>query len=383
MFRFNYYGSTSSFISEWKTTTSNETVTLPYTTNGIYTGIIDWGDGSTSVNNYNNRTHTYTTAGTYIITITGRLRIFRFANSGDKTKLYRVFQWGSQFDVGVGGAHFYGCTNLDLSVVSDVLILYRPFQTSNITNFGNMFRDCTSLTTINRVNEWDISRITTMASCFYNCINFNQSLNSWDIRLVNSTSQMFYGCTLFNGNISSWQTISVTDMRNMFYQASNFNQSLNSWDVRLVDTMNQMFYGCTLFNGNISSWQTISVTDMQNMFRLAPNFNQNISAWDTADVTTMRAMFYQANAFNQNIGAWDVSNVNAVQTGFINFMFGKTFANYSTANYDALLIGWASRPVQPNQSIYFGTIKRTVISTPAKLILTSPPNNWTIVDGGL
>ena len=327
-----YEGNTP-HISEWKTTTSNETVTLPYTINGIYTGIIDWGDGSTSVNNYNNRTHTYTTAGTYIITITGRLRIFRFANSGDKTKLYRVFQWGSQFDVGVGGAHFYGCTNLDLSVVSDVLILYRPFVTSNITNFANMFRDCTSLTTINRVNEWDVSRITTMASCFYNCINFNQSLNSWDIRLVNSTSQMFYGCTLFNGNISSWQTISVTDM--------------------------------------------------QYMFRLAPNFNQNISAWDTADVTTMRGMFYQANAFNQNIGAWDVSNVNAVQTGFINFMFGKTFANYSTANYDALLIGWASRPVQPNQSISFGTIKRTIASTVSKLILTSPPNNWTIVDGGI
>ena len=324
---------TTPHISEWRTTTPNETVTLPYQTNGIYTGIIDWGDGTQSVNSYDNRTHTYASAGYYTITVYGRLRIFRFANTGDRTKLYRVFQWGSQFDVGVGGGHFYGCTNLDLSVVSDVLILYRPFIASNIQNFANMFRDCTSLTTINRVNEWDMSKVLNLANCFYNCVNFNQDLNSWDVRLV-------------------------TDM-------------------------SQMFFGCTLFNGNISSWQTISVTDMLGMFRLAPNFNQDISAWDTTDVTTMRGMFYEANAFNQNIGNWNISNVDAVQTGFINFMGLKTFSNYSTANYDALLIGWASRPVQPNQSINFGTIKRTIASTVSKLVLTSPPNLWTIVDGGL
>ena len=323
-----YQGNTP-HISEWRTTTPNETVTLPYQTNGIYTGIIDWGDGTQSVNSYANRTHTYATPGFYTITIYGRVRIFRFNNTGDKNKIYRIFQWGSQFDVGVGGAFFYGCTNLNLSVVSDVLILYRPFIISNTQNFSNMFRDCTSLTTINRVNEWDVSRIITMASCFYNC--------------------------------------------------TSFNQSLNSWDVRLVTTMNQMFYGCTLFNGNISSWQTISVTDMLGMFRLASNFNQDLSAWDTADVTTMRGMFYESMTFNQNIGNWDISNV----TNFTNFMLGKTFSNFSAANYDALLIGWASRPVQPNQSINFGTIKRTAASTAAKLVLTSAPNNWTIVDGGI
>ena len=153
-----YEGNTS-HRSEWRTTTPNETVTLPYQTNGTYTGIIDWGDGTQSVNSYDNRTHTYATAGYYTITVNGRIRVFRFSNAGDRTKLYIVFQWGSQFDVGVGGGHFHGCTNLNLSVVSDVLILYRPFVASNTQSFANMFRDCTSLTTINRVNEWDTSNI--------------------------------------------------------------------------------------------------------------------------------------------------------------------------------------------------------------------------------
>ena len=298
-----YEGNTP-HISEWRTTGTNETVTLPYTTGGTYTGIIDWGDGTQSVNSYNNRTHTYATPGYYTITVYGRIRVFRFANAGDRTKLYRVFQWGSQFDVGVGGAHFYGCTNLDLSVVSDVLILYRPFVASNTQTFANMFRDCTSLTTINRVNEWDTSNINSLQACFAFCPNFNSDVSNWNVSNVTIFQSCFGGCTNFNQNIGSWNVLSAINMSFMFQNATNFNQ---------------------------------------------------------------------------NIGNWDIRNV----TVFTSFMVGKTFLNYSTANYDALLIGWASRPVQPNISIGFGTIKRTIAGTAARLVLTSAPNLWTIVDGGL
>lgn len=320
------YAGNTPHISEWRTTSSNETVTLPYATDGSYTGIIEWGDGTQSVNSYANRTHTYATPGYYNIKITGKIRGFRFANTGDKTKIYRVFQWGNQFDLGPNGAYFYGCTNLNLSIVSDVLVLYRASIIPGIQNFANMFRECTALTTINRVNEWDVSRVISMPSCFYNCTRFNQSLNSWDIRLVTDTSQMFFGCTLFNGNITSWQPLTVTNMLGMF--------------------------------------------------RGAPVFNQNIGSWNVLSVTNMSTMFYQATNFNQNIGNWDIRNV----TNFTNFMFGKTFSNYSAANYDALLIGWASRPVKPNINISFNTIKRTAASTVSKLVLTSPPNLWTITD---
>ena len=323
-----YEGNTP-HISEWRTTTPNETVTLPYQTNGTYTGIIDWGDGTQSVNSYDNRTHTYATPGYYTITIYGRVRVFRFANAGDRTKLYRVFQWGSQFDVGVGGSHFHGCTNLNLSVVSDVLILYRPFVASNTQSFANMFRDCTSLTTINRVNEWDTSNINNLQACFFVCPNFNSDVSSWNV----SNVTIFQSC----------------------------------------------FASCTNFNQNIGSWNVSSATNMSFMFQNATNFNQNISTWNVSNVTNMLSMFQNATNFNQNIGNWNVSNV----TNFSAFMTGKTFSNYSTANYDALLIGWASRPVKPNISIGFGTIKRTAAATAARLVLTSAPNLWTIVDGGL
>jgi surface protein len=300
-----YEGNTP-HISEWRTTAPNETVTLPYQTNGIYNGIIDWGDGTQSVNSYDNRTHTYTTAGSYTIKITGRIRIFRFNNAGDRTKLYTIFQWGSQFDVGVGGGHFYGCTNLDLSIVSDVLILYRPFQTSNITSFANMFRDCTSLTTINRVNEWDTSNIINLQACFFQCPNFNGNVGSWDVSNVTIFQSCFNGCT---------------------------------------------------------------------------NFIQNLASWDVRNATNMSFMFQNATNFNQNIGNWNVKSV----TVFTSFMAGKTAANYSAANLDAIYNGWINNLLNVNLSISFGTIKYTQASRQGKALLTRTNTSLTVsgaVDNG-
>ena len=51
------------------TTNSNQTVSLPYKSYGIYSGTINWGDGLTSINSYANRNHTYAIAGTYNVTI--------------------------------------------------------------------------------------------------------------------------------------------------------------------------------------------------------------------------------------------------------------------------------------------------------------------------
>jgi hypothetical protein len=64
-------------------------------------------------------------------------------------------------------------------------------------------------------------------------------------------------------------------------------------------------------------------------------------------------------------------------------MSGKTAANYSAANLNSIYNGWSSRPVQPNLSISFGSIKYTAEAQVGKNILDFAPNNWTIVDGGI
>jgi len=134
-----------------------------------------------------------------------------------------------------------------------------------------------------------------------------------------------------------------------------------------------------IFNFNISGWDVSKVTSMAGMFRACSFFNQPIGSWNTTSVTIMNNMFENARDFNQNIGSWNVSNV----TNFTSFMVFKTAANYSAANLDAIYNGWSSRPVKPNLSINFGTIKYTAAGQAGKDILDFAPNNWTIVDGGI
>jgi hypothetical protein len=61
------------FICVWRTTTPNEMIELPYDPAGIYDGSISWGDGTSSINSYANRRHTYSLPGTYTVTILGRI----------------------------------------------------------------------------------------------------------------------------------------------------------------------------------------------------------------------------------------------------------------------------------------------------------------------
>ena len=66
------------FIATFRTTTANESIKLPYLSNGTYSGTIDWGDGTVVANSYVNRTHTYINSGDYDVTILGGINGFNF-----------------------------------------------------------------------------------------------------------------------------------------------------------------------------------------------------------------------------------------------------------------------------------------------------------------
>jgi surface protein len=302
---------------------SNEfQVRLPFVSTSFEPVIVDWGDGiveSIATFNAANVLHTYSLIGSYRIKIYGNSFFMPFNNGLEKLKITEVFSWGRAV---IGNSGFFGCANLTSENVLDV-----PSNISN--NFASLFRDCSNLSRVRRMNEWNVQN--------------------------------------------------VINMQSMFEGATAFNQNIGAWNVQNVITMQSMFRGATAFNQNIGAWNVQNVINMSLMFLSATAFNQNIGAWNVSNVVTMSLMFNGATAFNQNIGAWNVSNI----INFINFMSNKTFANYSAANYNALLIGWASRPVQPNISISFGTIRYTAAASAARSVLTGSPNFWTIIDGGI
>jgi surface protein len=444
------------FVSVWNTTntsggsSASNQIQLPLVNGGTYNFIVDWGDGNQdTITSWNQAEtlHTYTTSGTYSISLTGTIDGFVFGATGDILKILSISNFGNIiFGDSLLGI-FSGCTNLSLSSVTDTPDL------STMTRVDNMFEDCT-FSSINNLQNWDVSTIVEFESMFRNCVNFNQDISSWNLTSANSLVRMFLGASSFNSPLNTWNVSNVTTMNNMFGSASTFNQSLNSWDVSNVTdmtnmfrfasdfngnisswnvsnvtnmssmfeqclvfnqnigswnvsnvtTMNAMFNGALLFNQNIGSWNVTNVTDMTFMFAGVTAFNQNISTWNVSNVTTMNNMFAGASTFNQNIGGWDVSSVTnmngmfanatafnqnigswniSIVNNFINFMLGKTNLDYSSANLDAIYNGWSLLTVQPNETINFGTIKYTLAGQAGKNILDFAPNNWTIVDGGI
>jgi surface protein len=178
-------------------------------------------------------------------------------------------------------------------------------------------------------------------------------------------------------NVSSWGSLTIS-VGQGFQGCANLTCSATDAPLITSTSLLRYFQDCTNFNGAIGNWDMSNVTSMNRMFRTTSSFNQPIGNWSVQNVTDMLEMFEGATAFNQDIGSWNVSNV----SNFRDFMSGKTAANYSAANLDSIYNGWSSRPVQPNISIKFGTIKYNASSQASKDILTSAPNNWTIVDGG-
>ena len=300
------------FISNWDTTIINQTITLPYEPTGFYYGTIDWGDGVITDNTYLNRSHIYSTPGSYTITITGTLVGWSFNNSGDRQKIKGVSQWGC-LQLGNLGNNFFGCNNLILTSVSDTLNL------TGTNNLKSLFNLCSSITTINNLNDWDVSDVTDMSNMFNFCSSFNQPLNSWDVSNVTDMTNMFR-VTSFNQNIGTWDVSEVTSMGGMFQNCAPFNNggspSISGWSTSNVTNMSQMFYNATSFNQPIGSWDVSEVTSMGGMFTNSTSFNQPIGSWDTSKVTQMAQMFTNAILFNQPIGTWNVSNVTNMSNMF-------------------------------------------------------------------
>jgi surface protein len=356
------------FTSTWTTTIAFQSITLPYYSGGTYSGTIDWGDGSaTSVNSLANAQHTYASAGTYTIVIDGDCTGWSFGGGfGTPTLLTSVVHFG-QLKLGVAYArNFGGCSNLNLSSVSDTLDL------TGVTTLEFLFQNCDALTTINNINSWNTSAITNMTQMFDSCINFNQPL-SFNTSAVTNMSRMFQNCDIFNGALN-FNTISVTNMSRMFLNCLAFNQPLN-FNTSAVTTMLSMFAFASAFNSPLTFTSTALVTTMASMFSSASAFNQPIN-FNTISVTNMGSMFNNATAFDQNLGSLNVANV----TSFSNFMASKTPATFSTTNLDAIYNGWIN--VQSSRSISFGTAKYSASGVSGRAYLTGT-KLWTIVDGGL
>lgn len=314
------------FISQWKTDntgpSSNDQISLPLRSDGTYNFVVeDWGDGSSNAIiawDQAETTHTYAIAGTYTVTIRGTIKGWEFGGTGDSEKILDVSDWG------------------DLQ-----------FLDASAGNAGT-FNDCVNLV-ISATNSPNLSGVTDCENFFEGCSSLTGDFSGWDMSGVTDFTRFFQNCTVFNEDITGWDVSSSITFLQMFRNASAFNQDISSWDVS----------SCITFNG---------------MFDNSDSFDQNIGSWTTSSAVTFTSMFLGNAGFDQNIGSWDITNVTDAEFMFLN-------ATLSTANYDALLIGWEGQAQQPNVTLGGGNSTYSAgAAATARAALVS--DGWTITDGG-
>ncbi len=323
--------SMAQFVTIWKTdnpgTSNSNQITIPATGNNYTINWVEVGNAANNGTEIGNGIHTLTfpSAGTYQVNITkgnGTFTSIRFNNSTDRRKLLQITQWGDTPWTSMENA-YDGCTNLTITA-TDIPNL------QNVTSMAVMFARCSSLATIPRLDEWNVSNVTNMYGVFSQTTVFNETIEHWNVGNVTDMGSMFQSAGSFNQPIGGWNVSKVTNMSGMFNNARAFNQTIENWDVSKVTSMLQMFTDATTFNQPIGNWDVGNVINTGDMFNNATAFNQPIGDWDVSNVTNMNGMFANATAFNKPITDWDVSNATTMRGMFNN----ATAFNQPIGNWD-------------------------------------------------
>lgn len=229
---------------------SNETEVIPSIDNTVYTGT--WGtcnwtydngiltisggvaEGSKSWDSYKNNIEK--------IVITGKITFNK------ETSLYGLFSKMTSLKT------IEGLSNLD---------------TSKVTDMDSMFRDCSSLETLD-VSGFDTSRVTDMDGMFYECRKLQIiDVSKFDTSKVKSMGFMFSYCEgVKTIDVSNFNTENVTIMCNMFQSASQCEVlDVKNFNTSRVTRMDGMFSGCkSITSLDVSNFDTSNVTDMNTMF---------------------------------------------------------------------------------------------------------------------
>ena len=194
-----------------------------------------------------------------------------------------------------------------------------------------------NVTSINGLELFDTSNVTTMQGMFIGCIKVKIiDISTWDVHNVTTMQYMFGGHSSYGGNMAltsigntqNWNTSSLTNTRCMFQSCSSLTSlDVSNWDVSSVNTMEYMFHNCSsLTTLDVSNWDVGNVTTMRNMFYNCSSLTAlDVSNWDVGKVTSMQSMFNRCSSLTTlDVSNWDVSKVTSMTSMFSADGYGAT-----------------------------------------------------------
>ena len=237
---------------------------------------------------------------------------------------------------------------------------------------------------------WNLASATAISSMFNGASVFDQQLVFTNTANVQDMSYAFSQAYAFNngGAPLTLDTSSVLNTTNMFNLCVAFNQQVNFSDLSTLQSATSMFGTCSAFNNgdttDVSSkplvWTTTSLQSARAMFIGCTAFNQALTFSDLSQVTDFSTMLQFCPAFKQDLSAWTVTACTTL-TGFYNGDMNAPNSAASTANYDSLLLAWATQALQPGLTFDMGTTKYSAAAAASRTTHTTV-YGWTVNDGG-
>lgn len=228
----------STFIMKVKVPTDNYTINLAATLND---GTITWGDGTTTIMETQ---HTYTVAGNYVIK--GKYMPcsgVNFPNQNLRNVLVEVHQIAHNFENKLTRNLFRECRSLEYvnmknwncdgkyySTMSEAFVNCTSLRTviadnvkfNNSNDILNLFSGCSSLETIQGIETWNTSKITSTNGTFQDCRSLKEvDISNWDLSKVTSMNSMFKNCINITRVIMPTNTPSLITVVSMFHSCQS------------------------------------------------------------------------------------------------------------------------------------------------------------------
>lgn len=260
---------------------------------------VDWGDGTIDTLDDTKVVieHHYETDGDYTVTATGTVKNANATQAISGYQITEIVNWDNGMFRSPSTNNLSSLRTVPNRIPEKWMSLDELFQYTPILNDPN-------------IQEWDVSRITSMQKTFLGCQKLNLDFSKWNVSRVTDMSWMFQACYEFVGNgLDKWDVSKVNDMSYMFSSCDALDgDKLVNWKTDSLVNASSMFSNMR-FDSDISGWNTSKLQNVVNMFAYNEAFNQDISGWNTRSLRKIDLMMRENTAFNQDLSGWDVSNV--------------------------------------------------------------------------
>ena len=162
---------------------------------------------------------------------------------------------------------------------------------TTLTTTDSWFNECSSLVTIENISNLKTENVTNMSAMFRNCTSLTSiDFESFNTSRATTLDNMFFGCTgLTSLDLSSFNTARVEDMHSMFAGCNQLTTlDLSHFDTSSLTNIQGMFSGCEkLDTVDLSSWKPTQVTDIRYMFYYCTNLTTVYVGpkWNLSSVT--------------------------------------------------------------------------------------------------